>query len=488
MSESIAARVVENAPAMLVYLDADLRVRFANRHCYELLGHAPREILGRLLAELVDPRTLKYALDHVAEVDRGNTAPRDYVLRDKDGAQRFVQVHAVPDRDPNGRSIGYFTCSADNSGARATRRALALAEDRLSHALQALDVGVWDWDLARCTVHYSPEFVALLGYGATGLPADFSFFAILHPDDVGPTHEAVADAMQAGCGFDREFRVRCADGSYRWFRGVGRGARDSETGQVAGFTGTLHDISLRKEAERQLCEANGLVRASLEGCLELAEELSERNRLDSVRRELLASANHELRTPLCAIIAALELLRDRACPTDERDGEAFLELALKNAERLARVVEEWLDMERLDLGVARICRSPLDLAALVASVVGEHAGLATERSLVIETGLAHGATQINADPERLRHALGHLLADAIERSPRDATVRVQVGVREDKVTLLIEDEGQAATSSADLGLSLARVIIERHEGTLCIANRPSTGAAFHVELPRHAGG
>src|SRR5262249_46771244 len=158
MSHSIAARVVENAPAMLVYLDADLRVRFANRHCHELLGHAPREILGRLLAELVDPRTLKYALDHMAEVERGNTAPRDYVLRDKEGAERFVQVHAVPDRDASGRSIGYFTCSADNSSARAAKAALALAEERLSFALKASNVGMWDWDLVRCTVHYSTEF------------------------------------------------------------------------------------------------------------------------------------------------------------------------------------------------------------------------------------------------------------------------------------------------------------------------------------------
>src|SRR5947207_12973840 len=115
MSESNAARIAENAPAMLLYLDAELRVRFANRHCHERLCRAPREILGSLLADLVDPRTLKYALAHVAEVERGNTAPRDYVLHDRDGAQRFVQVHAVPDRDAGGRSIGYFTCSADNS-------------------------------------------------------------------------------------------------------------------------------------------------------------------------------------------------------------------------------------------------------------------------------------------------------------------------------------------------------------------------------------
>ena len=93
-------RVAENAPAMLVYLDSELRVRFANRHCYELLGHAPRELLGRLLAEIVDAGTLKYALAHVAEVQRGNFAPRPYVLRDKEAQANSHRSPAMASRPP----------------------------------------------------------------------------------------------------------------------------------------------------------------------------------------------------------------------------------------------------------------------------------------------------------------------------------------------------------------------------------------------------
>src|SRR5262249_33776730 len=200
-------------------------VRFANRHCYELLGRAPREILGRMLAELVDPGTLKYALDHVAEVERGNGAPRDYVLLDRDGARRFLQVHAVADRAPDGRALGYFTCGTDNSAARAMRLALSTAESRLSLALTTTRAGLWDWDLDGAAVHYSPEFGALLGY-ERGLPPEFSFFAALHPEDCDATLEAVTDAIQAGGTLDREFRMRCADGGYRWLRGAGRALRD----------------------------------------------------------------------------------------------------------------------------------------------------------------------------------------------------------------------------------------------------------------------
>ena len=481
----IAHRVAENAPAMLVYLDSELRVRFANRHCYELLGHAPREILGRLLAEIVDPGTLKYALDHVAELERGNVAPRQYVLRDKDGAQRHVEVHAVADRDPAGRSVGYFACTTDNSAARKMQAALSSAEERLGLALSTTRSGIWDWDLEGGSVYYSREFAALLGHGEIWLPHDFSFFAEMHGEDREATLEAFTDAIQAGGTLDREFRMRHADGGYRWVRAVGRAKRDPRTQVVTRFAGSLRDISARKEAELQMREARGLAQATVEGCLEIAAEVAERRKLDNVRHELMAAANHEVRTPLASIIAALELLRDGGGAPSGQAAEAFLGLALQNAERLARVVEEWLDMERIDLGFTRLQCAPVDVGGMIASLVDEHLLLAESRGVRLESGRTAPAW-VSADAARLRQAIAHLLVSAIERAPQDSTVSCQVGEREDRVTLLIEDEGPDALSGTDLGLGVARAIIERLGGTLCVANRPSVGVAFHVELPRLA--
>jgi len=478
----LAHRVAENAPAMLVYLDRELRVRFANRHCYELLGHAPREILGRLLAEMVDPGTLKYALSHVAELERGNLAPREYVLRDKDGGQRFLQVHAVADRDDAGRSIGYFACTTDNSAARRMQAALSTAEARLDVALSATRSGIWDWDLEGGSVFYSREFAALLGYAEGRLPQEFFFFAELHPEDREATLEAFADAIQAGGAVDREFRMRHADGSYRWLRGAGRAMRDPRTLAVTRFTGTARDIAARKAAQLQLGEARSLAQATVDSCLEITDELDERRKLDRVRHELVAAANHEVRTPLASIIAALELLRDGACPPEGQAAEAFLGLALQNAERLARVVEEWLDMERIDLGFTRLQCAPVDVAAMVASLAKQHALLAEARGVRLEVG-APAPVWVAADAGRLKQALSHLLVSAIDRAPDRSLVRCQAGVREDRVTLLIEDEGQDALSGTDLGLGVARAIIERLGGTLCVANRPAVGVAFHVELP-----
>ncbi len=475
MEHQIAGRVAEHVPAMLLYLDADLRVRFANRHCLELLGRAPRELLGRLLAELVDPATLKYARTHVAAIEGGNPQPRDYVLRDRSGSRKFLQVHAVADRDGDGRSIGYFACTSDKAAERA-------ALDRLSIALAATCAGLWEWNMQSSETFYSIEFKTLLGYAAADFPADFAFFAAVHPEDEEATFDALSVAVQEGARFDREFRMRCADGEYRWLRACGRATRDPDSGAVTRFTAAARDISARRQAVLELTDARSLVDATLEGSLAMTQELDERRRLDRIKRQLVTTANHEMRTPLAAIIAALELLREGADARVEQGGESFLALALRNAEHLARVVEQWLDLERIDLGMIGVQRQPVELAALVGTLLRAKAADAAERGVQIESAIGK-EIQVSADAERLGQVVGHLIASALERSPRGATVRIQVGMREDKAVLLVEDEGPDVFTGIDLGLGACKAIVERLGGTLQVANRAMCGAAFHVELP-----
>jgi PAS domain S-box-containing protein len=321
----MARRVAEHAPALLVYLDADLRVRFVNRHLVVLLGRTPREIRGRSLADLLDPDTLRYALAHMAEVERGNLAPRDYVLRDKRGESKVVQVRAAPDRNSRGRRVGFFACTGHPSG---------------------------------------------------------------------------------------------------------------------------------------------------------------RRRLDPARRQLVAAANHHLRTPLASIIAALDLIRDGAQQPAET--LSFAGVALQNAQRLARVVEQWLDAERIDLGAARMRHEPLDLRATLRAALTDSSAFATERGVRLQAR-AGGAVPSSGDPERLRQALTHLILNAVERSPFGAAVCCEVESRDHGARVLIEDQGMQPFTSRDLGVSLATAIVEQLGGTVSHGPRAGgPGAVLHVVLPRAA--
>jgi signal transduction histidine kinase len=212
-------------------------------------------------------------------------------------------------------------------------------------------------------------------------------------------------------------------------------------------------------------------------------ELDERRELEREKHALFAAANHELRTPLAAVIAALELLREDAERDSGRDWSALLQLALENAERLERVVEQWLELERVDLGVPGIQRIPFPLAELVAAQVRAKTVLAAARGVCLEI-VECDAVQVGADPERLGQALAHLLASAIERSPRGARVCVRITAHGDRALLVIKDDGVDVPSDAGLGLSACRAIVERQRGVLQVVARDAGGAAFRVELPR----
>ncbi|HYX64153.1 MAG TPA: PAS domain-containing sensor histidine kinase [Burkholderiales bacterium] len=332
-------RVAQQAGATLVYVDRDLRVRFANRHCHELLGHAPDTLHGRDLADLVDTATLRCARRQVEEVERGAAAAREYALRHKNGTKKFVQVSAVADRDPSGRSVGYVLSTSDHPGEKA----------------------------------------------------------------------AAAPAPAA------------------------RRAR-----------------------------------------------LEQRARLDRVRRELLTAANHALRTPLASIIAALELMQHDGAAAAQGMPESLLAIALENAGRLAGAVEQWLDMERIEIGAAPMRAVPLKVDALVRGLIAE---LARPEAAPVRLLSGGAAMRTVADPTRLRRAIAHLIAGAIERSHAAGAVQVTLARQRDSVVLSVEDEASHAAPGADLGQLIAEAVVRRCGGTLRIERRPVKGTLAVIELP-----
>jgi PAS domain S-box-containing protein len=409
--QELGWRVADNVPSALVYLDADLRIQFANRYWLDLLGYAPREMVDRTLAEVLDARTFEYARARGAALKHGQASSIDFVLRHKDGTPRYLKVNVLPECDAEGRSIGYYASTSDGSAERSTHAALRVAQQRLGLALDAAEAGIWEWDLAARREYYSDGFKALLGYRQTNFPCQFEFFSRLHPDDAEATLDAMAAAVVEGRDFDREFRMGSADGSYRWLRGVGRACRDPKTGAVLCCAGTVRDISTRKQAEQQLADARTLLDAVVGrvGCAIIATDAKGRIlqfnsgaerllgipaaevvgrmfiddfQLDPAQlslitlpgegghivvgqaaaapvggaerstQEFLARAGHDARTPLASVIAALELLREGVGGRLDVAAENLLGLALQNAGRLERWIDELLELERIELDAA----------------------------------------------------------------------------------------------------------------------------------------
>ena len=221
---------------------------------------------------------------------------------------------------------------------------------------------------------------------------------------------------------------------------------------------------------------------------------------EKLHQTLLNSISHELRTPLTTIIGFASALRETSVRTDARGREELADEIISSADRLNHVIENLLDMSRLQSGSLRLKFEWFDVQDLIKETVEQNQSLLRERQTKVVTGdqslLLHG------DFGLLLHALSNLLRNAVLYSPLNSSVEIVTAMTPGYLSIAILDQGpgipaaemsqifekfrRLANSPAGgigLGLSLSKSIIELHKGRIRVANRRGGGAEFTIELP-----
>jgi signal transduction histidine kinase len=230
----------------------------------------------------------------------------------------------------------------------------------------------------------------------------------------------------------------------------------------------------------------------------MATELAE---VDRVRRDLVANASHELRTPIGALRAKLENLVDGV----EKPDRAALSGLLEQTERLADLVAQLLDLSRLESGAVPLERAPVPVANLLERVKREWQPLAGERSVRLDVAVDPPDLELDCDERRLAQVLANLVANAVRHSPSDSSVLLRAARVDGHVRCEVVDEGpgivpeeaervferfyrsdQARSQDeggSGLGLAIARWIVELHGGSIRAEQALPAGCRMVVELP-----
>lgn len=175
-----------------------------------------------------------------------------YRLRCRDGDYRWFRGRGRASWNAAGQAYRFAGSITDVTAQKAAEAALRESEERLYFAVRGSSDGIWDWDVANDRYFVSPRYRELIGYGADDLPDQrLSFLDGLHPDDWPRVDEAMRRHFAERTPFDIEYRLRCKDGAYRWFRGRGQAVWDAR-GCVIRFSGASSDISAQKQAEASI--------------------------------------------------------------------------------------------------------------------------------------------------------------------------------------------------------------------------------------------
>jgi signal transduction histidine kinase len=270
----------------------------------------------------------------------------------------------------------------------------------------------------------------------------------------------------------------------------------------------LDDESVAEQALQEGAQ-DYLIKGQIEvrGILRALRYATERKRLERLKDEFVSTVSHELRTPLTSITGSLGLLMGNAAGNLPAPMARLLAIAHANSQRLVRLVNDILDIEKMEAGRVVFNFSRVEFRPLVARAIEDNRGFAENYSVRVrlEDARTAGAADVRADPDRLLQVVTNLLSNAIKFSPADGEVVVAIEKGADMVRLTVRDHGpgipvdfkslifekfaQADAGDArqkggtGLGLSIVKQIVDRLGGEVGFEDGPGGGTIFHVQLP-----
>src|SRR5262249_54688761 len=248
-SESRFRIVADAAPVLIWMSGVDKLCTFFNKPWLEFTGRSMERELGNGWAEGVHPDDLQNCLDVFTQAfDARQAFVMQYRLRRNDGVFRWVSDQGVPRYDAQGRFAGYIGSCVDVTELVSKDAALRESEERMRMAAEAVNLGIWEWDLSKDEIWATNARRALLGWPASAKIPLEDFISSLHPDDCDRVRQAIEDAIHNGQDFDSEYRLILPDGIVRWMATRGSVHLDAH-GKPAQLLGISIDITDRKQAE-----------------------------------------------------------------------------------------------------------------------------------------------------------------------------------------------------------------------------------------------
>ncbi|HYD74515.1 ATP-binding protein [Ramlibacter sp.] len=448
------------------------------RQTLEYLGVLALVIGGSLVVALLLShrlqRTLTAPILGVSEVARK-------ILR---GETRDLRAVRTSD-DEVGDLVDAFNAMLDELGRRAqtledANRALRASEARYQLAVRGSSAGLWDWDIAAGTMFFSPRFKALLGYTDEEVPDRLeSVGRIMHPDDLPLLRSAVRGHLRERVPCQLECRLRDRGGNWRWFFIAGAALWDP-AGQPYRMAGSVIEVTERKEAEREIQEAN------------------------RAKDEFLATLAHELRNPLAPIRTGLEILKK-----DKQNGPAS-ERARATMERqlthLVRLIDDLLDISRINSGKIRLDISRVRLRSVIESAIEIVRPAVEAGRHELHLDFPAGGIELMGDPTRLAQAVGNLLSNAAKYTPPGGRIDLRVRREGETAVIEVEDTGEGipadmlerifslfaqvrgsmdrSQGGLGIGLYLVRSLFALHGGSVIASSGgPGRGSRFTARLP-----
>jgi PAS domain S-box-containing protein len=421
-----------------------------------------------------------------------NGQPWDVLLPMTTARGRRIWVRSVGQVERReGQPHSLVGALQDVTESQEARAALERSQERLQRALEGSAIALWDLDVPGETIYLSEQWSVMLGGEARETRCTAQELLDGVPLDDLPRIQQALEPVLGGASprYVVQHRIKRRDGTLLWIHSEGRVADRDANGAPLRMIGTNRDISMSKAAEHELRIARDAADAS-----------------SKAKSQFLATMSHEIRTPLNGIIGMTRLMLDEQLAPEVR---RHADLIDRSAQSLLTLVNDILDVSKIEAGQMEIEQVPFDLHDLLEDLSSLYRLRATEKSLLFRARLDPQVPQyVLADPTRLRQVLVNLLGNALKftstgwigldvRVTREEAAYVMqftvadtgIGIPTEVVPQLFTRFMQADSSTSrqfggsGLGLAIVRQLVDLMGGTVDVRSTPGKGSRFVVTLP-----
>ena len=474
--------IVDSTDDVIIGKDAAGTIVSWNRAAERVLGYTEADSVGQSIRLIWPPKLRAEEQEVLTEVLAGQGVRHYETVRlHKDGRQVPMSVTISPISTPDGGIVGTSTIARDITEARRLERDAR----HLAAVVDSSDDAIVSKDLNGIVVSWNAAAEAMFGYSAEEMIG--KSIRLIIPADRQQEEDEVLRRIRAGQKVRHYETVRQRkDGSFFAVSLTVSPIRD-EQGRVVGASKIARDISERQRAEHE--------RQRLLGIALTASRLKD---------EFLATLSHELRTPLNAIVGYSQIIHSGLI-TGEKQIRA-MDIVVRNARSLSRIVEDVLDVSRITSGKMRLELHPVALPPLIEEAVETVRPAAEAKGVRIETNLDADAGPVSGDPERLRQIVWNLCSNAVKFTDRGGQVEVRIERLNSDVEITVSDTGigiapeflphvferfrqedagiNRARGGLGLGLAISRHLVELHGGRIFATSQgPGRGSTFRVVLP-----
>jgi PAS domain S-box-containing protein len=474
----------------VIATDTAAIITFMNPVAEALTGWPIQDALGRKIDEvfcIIHEYTRQAAEIPVERALRESVVvelAENTALIARDGKEIPIDDSCASIRDKSGTLQGAVLIFRDITKRKQTAEALKKSEKRYRSVFNTVKDVIFQTDATGVWTFFNPAWTEITGFTLEETIGT-NFLDYVHPDDRQLSFERFQPLIarqQEYCRY--EIRYLAKDGSFRWMEVFARLTLDSNDA-IAGISGTLHDISTRKQAEEEIRNA-----------------LEKEKELNQLKSRFVNMTSHEFRTPLTTILGSAELLEYYSQKWSEEKKLIHLHRIQSHVKRLTHLLDDILLIGKVDAGRLNFNPEPIDLEQFCRSLVEElqfSAGTQHRLSFVCQGQ----CTDACMDEKLLRHILDNLLSNAIKYSPTGGTVHFALACHDGEATFQIRDEGigippedlkrlfetfhrasnVGKIQGTGLGLAIVKKSVDLHGGKISANSEIDVGTTFIVTIP-----